>query len=55
MSSKGEKLYKSPSELKNFWMTTQTDEKNFSSWCYDVSVDAASKVMSSISQSIKSQ
>jgi hypothetical protein len=30
----GNKIHKTPSELNGFWMTTETDEANFSSWCY---------------------
>lgn len=30
----GTSVYKSPSDMKGFWATTQTDEVNFSSWCY---------------------
>lgn len=30
----GKYIYKSPSEMKNWWATTQTDEANYSSWCY---------------------
>lgn len=33
----GLKVYKKPSELKDFWMTTEVDEANFSAWCYDTS------------------
>lgn len=29
-------VYCPPSALKDFWMTTQADEANFSSWCYKV-------------------
>ena len=34
VTSDGTKVYKSPSEMKNFWATTQVDEANFTSWCY---------------------
>lgn len=30
----GAKIYKTPSQLKGFWMTTEVDESNFSTWCY---------------------
>lgn len=30
----GARTYKSPTDLKNYWMTTETDQANFSSWCY---------------------
>lgn len=32
--SAGNKVYKKPSELVNFWMTTENDEQNFAQWCY---------------------
>lgn len=31
----GSKLYRTPSMLRNYWMTSEPDESNFSSWCYD--------------------
>jgi hypothetical protein len=31
----GSKKYLSPTELKDFWMTTNADMQNFSSWCYN--------------------
>ena len=30
----GNKIHKGPSDLQGFWMTTETDEANFASWCY---------------------
>lgn len=30
----GKYIYKKPSEMANYWATTQTDEANFASWCY---------------------
>lgn len=36
-SSSGETVYKSPSQLKNYWMTNQNDMAAFSSWCYRTS------------------
>jgi hypothetical protein len=44
----GAKVYKSPSELKNYWMTTQTDEANFSSWCYKIPAPVASSTLESM-------
>lgn len=34
VDSVGNKIYKKPSELLNYWMTTEVDEQNFASWCY---------------------
>lgn len=35
VESDGSKLYRTPSQLRNYWMTGQPDMANFSSWCYD--------------------
>lgn len=32
----GTPVHKEPSEMLNYWATTQTDEANFAGWCYDV-------------------
>jgi len=52
VDSAGNKVYKKPSELKNFWMTTQYDEANFTAWCYDTSPAKAAKAMSAIKKNI---
>lgn len=31
----GSKVYKLPSEMKNYWSTNQVDMKSFASWCYE--------------------
>lgn len=31
----GSKKYLSPSELKNYWMTTNADAQNLVQWCYN--------------------
>jgi len=31
----GSKRYLPPSELKNYWMTTNADAQNLVSWCYN--------------------
>lgn len=36
----GSQLYRVPSQLKNYWMTSQPDEANFASWCYDTDQSA---------------
>lgn len=33
----GSRKYKSPSELLNYWMTSESDEANYTSWCYGTS------------------
>lgn len=30
----GNYVYKSPTDMKDYWATTQTDEANFTAWCY---------------------
>ena len=49
----GTHIYKSPSELKDYWMTTQTDEANFASWCYDAPPSLVKQSMDSMKASIK--
>ncbi len=49
----GERKYLAPSELKNFWMTTQTDMKNFSSWCYQTNGKNVEQQMQNIITYIK--
>ena len=47
----GERQYKSPSELKNYWMTTAVDQQNYSSWCYKTTPSNISREMSAIKES----
>jgi len=35
-TSEGKRVHKLPSELKNYWMTTNNDFQNFSAWCYQI-------------------
>jgi len=37
----GTKVWKSPTELKDFWMTTNADMQNYVSWCYKTNNTAA--------------
>ena len=30
----GAKLYRTPSQMLNYWSTNQPDEANYTSWCY---------------------
>lgn len=48
VESSGKKKYRLPSELTNYWMTSQPDMKNFSSWCYDIPADDVQKHMDRI-------
>lgn len=45
--------HKSPSELENYWMLSPTDSLNFSKWCYDTSLDAATKGLNLMNEEIK--
>lgn len=45
----GVKAYRSPTELKNAWITTQDDMARYSSWCYDVPKSVVEKEMGNIS------
>lgn len=49
----GSKKYRLPSELINYWMTSEPDEANFSSWCYDTSLKNAQNGMQSIKKQIQ--
>jgi hypothetical protein len=49
----GSKLYKSPSALENYWMTSQPDEANFASWCYDTTPAVAKIGMEKIKSKIR--
>lgn len=46
----GSTAYRAPSELKNYWMTTQTDEENFASWCYDAPASVVAPMMKTIKE-----
>jgi len=37
VDSAGNPSYKSPSQLKNYWMTDPVSQKAFADWCYGVS------------------
>lgn len=50
VDSSGNKVYKSPSQLLNYWMTTQGDEANFAGWCYDTNSSAAQARMAEIQE-----
>lgn len=48
----GTKVHKAPSELLNYWATTQTDEANFSGWCYKIPPAQSSAVLDDIRRDI---
>lgn len=37
----GKYVYLAPSQMKNYWATSQTDEANYASWCYGGSPPSA--------------
>lgn len=41
----GNKVYRSPSELQNYWMSPQQDMAAFSSWCYKVNKEVIESEM----------
>ena len=48
----GSKLYRTPSELTNYWLTNQPDMQAFSSWCYDTSSKIMSKNLNEVKEEI---
>lgn len=51
--AKPTQVYCPPSALVNFWMTTEEDQKAYSSWCYDVSLNTVDPAMRAIYQEAK--
>lgn len=49
----GSKKFMLPSEMLNFWATTQADEQNFSSWCYQTTPQMVKPQMDKIFQEAK--
>jgi hypothetical protein len=49
------KRYLQPSELKNYWMTTQLGMKHFSAWCYAVAPDEISSQIDALHFRIQGQ
>ena len=47
----GGQVSRSPSELKNYWMTTQTDQAKFAAWCYGVPPKTANAALEVIKRS----
>lgn len=48
----GKYVYKSPSEMTDYWATTQTDEANFASWCWGGTPPAAAAKLATIRKRI---
>lgn len=54
VDSGGNKVYKPPSQLVNYWMTTEVDEQNFTTWCYGSNSSTAVQAgMQNIKEKIK--
>lgn len=50
----GSKLFRPPSQLKNYWMTNQPDEANLLSWCFATTPSAVSSGMKLVREDIHS-
>ena len=48
----GSQLRRLPSEMKNYWSTSQPDMNNFSAWCYDTSPSTTAQGMEKIRENI---
>lgn len=48
----GTKMFRLPSQLQNYWMTSEADEANFSSWCYESTKNVAEIGMKNIKEDI---
>lgn len=46
----GSKLFRPPSQMMNYWATSQPDMQNFSSWCYDTNSSAVQTRMTEIQE-----
>jgi hypothetical protein len=53
VDSTGAQVHKDPSDLLNFWMTTEADEQNFTSWCYDESESKIQNAMRGVKEHIR--
>ena len=47
------RIVKTPSQLKNYWMTNPEDMAAFSAWCYETTPYVAGKAMKRIEGEIK--
>lgn len=48
----GKREYLAPSQMKNYWATSQESQAAFSAWCYGVKVKTAYKAMAQIKRRI---
>ena len=48
IETNGTKLYKSPSALLDYWATNETDESNYTQWCYDINAQIVNANMKQI-------
>jgi hypothetical protein len=48
VAADGSQLYRAPSQMKDYWATSQPDEANFASWCYDASSSTVKAGMADI-------
>lgn len=51
----GSHVFKTPSEMDNYWCTNQQDEAAFASWAYDAPVSKINAGMKNIQQSMHDQ
>ena len=51
----GTRQYLPPSQMKNFWATTQSDQANFASWCYKAPKAVVKARMEQIKQQISGE
>lgn len=51
----GSQKYLAPSEMAGMWATTQTDQANFSAWCYDTTPERADKALEFIKKASLAQ
>lgn len=47
------KLYRAPSQMKNYWCTNQEDEAAFAGWAYGASKEDAKSVMEQIQSEVQ--
>ena len=51
----GARVYRLPSEMRNYWCTTQADMAAFSSWAYDADVVVIEAEMQKTKQEVLTQ
>lgn len=52
VTSAGQNVYKSPTDLLNFWMTTEVDQQNYASWCYGAKPSEVATTMAVMKKNI---